>query len=83
MEELTVEIRGENWKLADIREDIDWCKSRTWRLEVYDEVGEHTHCLIFSWTLMPSADLEVGRGYRSGPNSWLCSECHGKFIATA
>lgn len=81
MEEETVQIRDVAWKLGDIREEIDWCRSRSWELETFDGVGQHMHCVICWWTIMPSCDPEIGRGYRSGPNSWLCQVCFSKFIA--
>jgi len=83
MEESTVEIRGDAWRLNDVRAEIDWCKSRAWKAATFLDAGQHAHCLICSWSIMPSDDPTVGQGYVSGPHSWLCGVCYGKFVAPA
>jgi len=83
VEEETVLIRGETWKLDDIREEVAWCRNRAWEFATYSNAGEHSHCSICSWTLMPSPVSAKGQGYRSGPNTWLCQDCYAQFVATA
>jgi len=83
MEEQVVVIHGEPWKLADIREDVAWCKEQVWSLTTYGKPVDHDHCSICWWSLAVSEDPDVGEGYFTEGNRWLCRECHGLFVATA
>jgi hypothetical protein len=83
MEEHTVEIHGDIWKIADIQDDIAWCKEQTWTPSTYSKDGDHDHCSICWWALTVSDDPNVGRGYITGKKRWLCSECYDKFIKKA
>ena len=82
MDEITVVIHGDTWKLVDIQEDIDWCKAQDWSSATYTRNGDHHHCSICWWTLNVSADPAIGNGYVTGTNSrvWLCTECFDQFI---
>jgi hypothetical protein len=79
----SVVIHGNTWKLADISEDIAWCKGLSWQSSRYIKIGDHNHCSICWWTMMVSDDPSVGQGHVADINHfiWLCSECYDKFIA--
>lgn len=76
-------IRGKEWKVDDIADDVAWCRSQEWALSRYTKVGDHGHCSICWWTLSVSDDPGVGEGYLSGRQRWLCKECYVQFIANA
>jgi hypothetical protein len=76
-------IRGEEWKVADIADDVAWCRTLEWVPSRYTTVGEHSHCSICWWTLAVSNDPNVSEGFLSGQLRWLCSECHAQFVAAS
>lgn len=78
-----VKIHGDEWKLSDIQENVDWCKEQQWRLMKYDNPNDHEHCLICYWTIFKSENCEDGFGYYYGGSTWLCTECYAKFISKA
>lgn len=82
--ESSVIIHGDTWKLADIADEVAWCKEQLWAPSAYAKIGDHGHCSICWWTLAISDDPSVGQGYVTGSKNriWLCSECYGKFIAS-
>jgi hypothetical protein len=76
-------IRGEEWKVADIADDVTWCRTLSWTPARYSKEGDHSHCSICSWTLAVSHDPNVGEGFLSGRHRWLCAECYEQFVAPA
>jgi hypothetical protein len=76
-------IRGEEWKVADIADDVAWCRTLEWVPSRYTTVGEHSHCSICWWTLAVSNDRNVSEGFLSGQLRWLCGECHAQFVAAS
>jgi hypothetical protein len=75
-------IHGDEWKVADIAEDVEWCRTLQWAPSRYTNATDHSHCSICSWTLAVSDDPDIGEGLLSGRQRWLCKECHAKFVAT-
>ena len=86
----TVTIHGDEWKWSDIRDEVEWCRTRTWerkhwaareQAQATARISPHNHCRICWWTLADSSDPAVNIGYHAGRDIWLCSECYDKFIA--
>jgi transposase-like protein len=77
-----VDIHGDQWKLEDIRENIEWSRRQVWELREFDKPEGHAHCLICYWTIHKSANSEEGSGYFYGGSTWLCTECYSKFVAS-
>lgn len=75
-----VEIHGEQWKLDDIQESVEWIKKQNWHFKKYDKLNDHDHCLICYWTIHSSDNSEDGSGYFYGGSTWLCTECYSKFV---
>jgi len=75
-----IKIHGDDWKLSDVQEDIDWCVSQQWTLQKYAKTGDHAHCSVCWWTIGVSEDPDMGEAYWTQSNHWLCKECHSKFI---
>ena len=76
-------IHGDAWKVADIADDVAWCRTVHWLPSRYTKTGDHSHCSICWWTLAESEDANVGEGFVSQEQKWVCKECHEKFIAVA
>ena len=76
----TVEIHGEQWKLEDIQENIEWAKSQHWSHKKYENTEGHEHCLICYWTIFSSENPDDSSAYHFGGSTWLCNECYTKFI---
>ncbi len=78
-----VKIHGTEWRYADVAEEIEWCRNRTWIQATYDRPDDHSHCQICWWTLARSDARDTGEGYVSEGklNVWLCTECYEQFIA--
>ena len=75
-----VEIHGDQWKLSDIQENIEWGKQQSWEYKKYDNPSDHEHCLICYWTIFEAEGRSEGYGYFFEGSIWLCTECYGKFI---
>lgn len=86
MENETVIIHGDKWKLVDIIDEIEFCRKQNWVSRVwtssmaYGKTVTHDHCSICWWTLGNSNKVEENTGYFNGKRLWLCSECYEKFI---
>jgi len=75
-----IEIHGDQWKLADIQENVEWSKKQVWGGKKYENPNDHEHCLICCWTIFKSETYEDGYGYNCGDSNWLCTECYGKLV---
>jgi len=75
-----IEIHGNQWKLKDIIDNVEWSKKQKWQFKKYEEIDDHDHCLICYWTIFHSDDPEEGEAYFYGGSTWLCKECFEKFI---
>ena len=75
-----VEIHGDQLKLDDIQENIEWSKQQNWKLKKYGKKDDHDHCLICYWTIYKSDHSDEGYGYFYGGSTWLCIECYDKFV---
>jgi hypothetical protein len=83
MEKASVVLHGNEWPLADIREDIEWCKTQRWVLTQYDQPHDHAHCSVCWWSICVSNDPQVGVAYASPNGRWLCQECHAALVHVA
>ena len=78
-----VTIHGDQWKVEDIQEPVEWAKGESWEKVSWSSVehnDDHGHCQVCWWTLFDSEVLENGEGYISGKHNWLCTECYEQFI---
>ncbi|MGD9366293.1 MAG: hypothetical protein PVH87_11380 [Desulfobacteraceae bacterium] len=75
-----IQIHGNKWYLAEIRDNILWAKNQKWNLTKYSKSNDHDHCLICYWTIFETDDPECGEAYFFGGSTWLCKECYGKFV---
>ena len=75
-----IKIHGEEWKVADIQDNVDWTRQHEWHFKEYDNPEDHAHCLICYWTIFASRNREESTGYFYGGSTWLCNECYSKFV---
>ena len=75
-----IEIHGQQWKLSDIQEDIEWSKKQKWEHKKYEKTNDHDHCIICCWTIFDSENEIDGFGYFLRGSTWLCTECYNKFL---
>jgi hypothetical protein len=95
VESSTVLIRGDAWKIEDIREEVEWCRNQSgWTHGKWtpwpsspdgskrrSQIHDHGHCLVCWWTLSSTEDPETGMGWTYNSKQWLCNECYSKFVA--
>ena len=79
----SIEIHGQQWKVDDIRENVEWSRQQVWQFKKYEKKNEHDHCLICYWTIFATDDPNSGEAYFYGGSTWLCKECHEKFVEKA
>ena len=75
-----VEIHGENWKVSDIKDNVEWAKEQEWTFKKYEDLNNHEHCLVCFWTIFVSDNENESCGYFYGGSTWLCQECYTKFV---